>query len=149
MIVGTGVDLCEIARVRRLLDRWRERFLDRVFTAEEQAYALARHDPAEHLAARFAAKEATLKALGTGLSMGVRWREIEVLRPRGQRPTIALSGRAATIGRARGVHRLHLSLTHDGGLALAQVLAVADAPDRAGDAVETEPGDPRGEPARP
>lgn len=126
MIVGTGVDLCEISRVRRLLDRWRDRFLERVFTPEEQAYALARHDPAEHLAARFAAKEATLKALGTGLSMGVRWKEIEVRRARGKRPTLVLSGRTATIGEARGVSRLHLSLTHDGGLALAEVLAEGD-----------------------
>ena len=127
MIVGVGLDVVEIARIRRLLERWRERFLDRVFTPDEQAYALARHDPAEHLAARFAAKEAALKALGTGLSLGVRWREMEVRRARGQRPTLVLSGRAAAIGEARGVRRLHLSLTHDAGLALAHVLAEGDA----------------------
>jgi holo-[acyl-carrier protein] synthase len=127
VIVGIGIDVVEIARVRRLLDRWGDRFLQRVFTDDEVAYARRRHDPAEHLAARFAAKEATLKALGTGLSMGVRWREMEVRRVRGQRPTLSLSGRTAELGTARGVERLHVSLTHDAGLALAQVLAEGDA----------------------
>lgn len=123
MIVGLGVDLVEVARVRRLMARWGGRFLERVFTPEEVAYALRRRDPAEHLAARFAAKEATLKALGTGLSLGVRWREMEVRRAPGQAPTLALSGRTAALGAARGIGRLHVSLTHDAGLALAQVVA--------------------------
>jgi holo-[acyl-carrier protein] synthase len=126
MIVGTGVDLVRIERVRRLVERWQDRFLERVFTPEEVRYAFGRRDPAEHLAARFAAKEATLKALGTGLSMGVRWREMEVRRARGQRPTLALSGRTADLGAARGIRTLHLSLTHDGEYAMAQVLAEGD-----------------------
>ena len=128
MVVGIGIDLVEIARIRRLLERWRERFLERVFTPDEVAYALGRHDPAEHLAARFAAKEATLKALGTGLSMGVRWREMEVRRSRGQPPRLVLSGRTAAVGAARGIRSLHVSLTHDGGFAAAQVLAEGDGP---------------------
>jgi holo-[acyl-carrier protein] synthase len=123
VVVGIGIDIVEIARIRQLMERWRERFLQRVFTEAELAYALGRHDPAQHLAARFAAKEATLKALGTGLSMGVRWREMEVRRARGERPRLALSGRTAELGEARGIRRLHVSLTHDGGLAVAQVLA--------------------------
>lgn len=122
-VVGIGVDLVRIPRIRRLMERWQARFLERVFTPDEVAYALRRHDPAEHLAARFAAKEATLKALGTGLSMGVRWREMEVRRARGERPTLVLSGRTAALGAALGVRRLHVSLTHDGDYALAQVLA--------------------------
>ncbi len=126
MIVGIGVDLVRIARIRRAVERWQERFLDRVFTPEEVAYARRRRDPAEHLAARFAAKEATLKALGTGLTMGVRWREMEVRRARGQRPELALSGRTAELGAARGVRSLHVSLTHDGEYAMAQVLAEGD-----------------------
>jgi holo-[acyl-carrier protein] synthase len=128
LVLGVGIDIVEIARVRRLMERWQDRFLKRVFTEEELSYALRRHDPAEHLAARFAAKEATLKALGTGLSMGVRWREMEVRRPRGQRPTLALSGRTAELGEARGIRRLHVSLTHDAGLAVAQVLAEGEDP---------------------
>jgi holo-[acyl-carrier protein] synthase len=122
-IVGIGIDLVQIPRIRRLLERWQDRFLARVFTPDEIAYALGRHNPAEHLAARFAAKEATLKALGTGLSMGVRWREMEVRRARGQRPTLVLTGRTAELGAARGVRALHVSLTHDGDYAMAQVLA--------------------------
>jgi holo-[acyl-carrier-protein] synthase len=78
VVVGIGIDIVEIARIRQLMTRWQDRFLRRVFTETELEYALRRHDPAQHLAARFAAKEATLKALGTGLSMGVRWREMEV-----------------------------------------------------------------------
>jgi holo-[acyl-carrier protein] synthase len=123
VVVGIGIDVVEIARIRRLMDRWQDRFLHRVFTEAEVAYALRRPDPAQHLAARFAAKEATLKALGTGLSMGVRWREMEVRRGRGQPPQLTLSGRTAELGEARGIRRLHVSLSHDAGLAVAQVLA--------------------------
>jgi len=126
VIVGVGVDLVEIARIRRAMERWQDRFLRRVFTPDELAYALRRRDPAEHLAARFAAKEATLKALGTGLSMGVRWREMEVRRARGEAPTLRLSGRTGALGTARGIRALHVSLTHDGGYAFAQVLAEGD-----------------------
>lgn len=140
MIVGIGIDLVEIARVRRLVERWGDRFLHRVFTEDEVAYAKRRQAPAEHLAARFAAKEATLKALGTGLSLGVRWREMEVRRAPGRAPTLALSGRTAAIGAARGVRRVHVSLTHDAGLAMAQVLAEGE-----GDAGPSaaRQGDPR------
>jgi holo-[acyl-carrier protein] synthase len=127
MVVGIGIDVVEIARIRRLMERWQDRFLQRVFTETELAYALRRHDPAQHLAARFAAKEATLKALGTGLSMGVRWREMEVRRGRGQPPRLELSGRTAELGESRGVRRLHVSLSHDAGLAVAQVLAEGEA----------------------
>ncbi|HLE44307.1 MAG TPA: holo-ACP synthase [Methylomirabilota bacterium] len=127
MIAGIGVDLVHVPRIRQAIERWQERFLERVFTADEIAYARRRRDPAEHLAARFAAKEAALKALGTGLSMGVRWREVEVRRARGEPPRLALSGRTAALGAARGVRVLHVSLTHDGEYALAQVLAEGDA----------------------
>ncbi len=129
MIVGIGVDVVHIPRIRSAIERWQERFLERVFTPDEVAYARRRRDPAEHLAARFAAKEATLKALGTGLSMGVRWREVEVRRARGEGPRIALSGRLAEIGASRGVRVFHVSLTHDGDYAMAQVLAEGAAPD--------------------
>ena len=127
MVVGVGVDLVLIPRIRRAMERWQERFLRRVFTADELRYAFRRRDPAEHLAARFAAKEATLKALGTGLSMGVRWREMEVRRPGGGRPTLSLSGRTAALGAARGIQRFHVPLTHDGDYAMAQVVAEGDA----------------------
>ena len=130
-VKGVGVDLAQIPRLRRVVARWDERLLRRVFTDEEIAYCRRRRDPIPHLAARFAAKEATLKALGTGLSMGVNWRELEVRRERGQAPTMVLTGRTRAIARAKGASRVLLSLTHDGDYAMAQALLVGDAGDAA------------------
>lgn len=126
-VKGIGVDLAQIPRLRRVVERWDERFLRRVFTDEEIAYCRRRRDPVPHLAARFAAKEAALKALGTGLRMGVNWRELEVRRERGEAPTMVLSGRTGAIARAKGADRVLLSLTHDGDYAFAQVLLLGDA----------------------
>jgi holo-[acyl-carrier protein] synthase len=123
-IRGIGVDLAQIPRLRRVLERWDERFLQRVFTEQEIAYCRRRRDPVPHLAARFAAKEAVLKALGTGLRMGVNWREIEVRRERGQAPTVVLSGRCRALAEARGAEQVLVSLTHDGDYAVAQVILV-------------------------
>ena len=123
---GVGVDLVKIPRMREVIARWDERFLRRVFTDQEIAYCRARRDPVPHFAARFAAKEAGLKALGTGLRLGIHWRELEVVRERGQAPTLVLSGRSHEIGRARGGTRMLLALTHDGDYALAQALLVGD-----------------------
>ena len=116
-IRGIGIDLVQIPRMRRVVERWQDRFLERVFTAAELAYCRSRRDPIPHLAARFAAKEAALKALGTGLRLGVNWRELEVRRERGQAPTLVLSGRSRAIGEARGGRRVLLTLTHDGDYA--------------------------------
>jgi holo-[acyl-carrier protein] synthase len=123
-IKGIGVDLVEVSRLRRAVERWQERFLHRVFTEEELHYCMSRRDPIPHLAARFAAKEAGLKALGTGLKMGIRWRELEVRRERGQAPRLHLSGTSRTI--ANGAETLLLSLTHDGDYAMAQAMLVDD-----------------------
>ena len=128
-VKGIGVDLAQISRLRRVVERWSDRFLRRVFTEAEIAYCRGRRDPIPHLAARFAAKEATLKALGTGLSMGVNWRELEVRRERGQAPTMVLTGRSEAIARAKGASRVLLSLTHDGDYAMAQAMLVGDLPD--------------------
>jgi len=125
-ITGVGVDLVSIPRMRTLIDRWQERFVDRVFTEHEIAYCRARRDPVPHFAARFAAKEAGLKALGTGLQLGVRWRELEVRRERTQAPTLVLSGKSREIGLTRGGSRMLLSLTHEGEYALAQASLVGD-----------------------
>jgi holo-[acyl-carrier protein] synthase len=126
---GIGVDLTRIPRVRRMVERWDERFLRRVFTDGEIAYCRRRRDPIQHFAARFAAKEATLKALGTGLSMGIHWREMEVGREPGQAPTMTLHGRSLEIARSRGGRRVLLSLTHDGDYAMAQAMLLGDEPD--------------------
>jgi holo-[acyl-carrier protein] synthase len=123
VIVSTGVDLVEIARFERVWREWGERFEARVFTDGELAYARKRAPTSVHLAARFAAKEAVMKALGTGWRGGVRWRDIEVARPPGGPPSIRLHGASAAIGRRRGIDRFHLSLTHDAGIALAFVVA--------------------------
>jgi holo-[acyl-carrier protein] synthase len=128
---GIGVDLVRIPRMRDVIGRWDDRFLRRVFTDAEIAYCRARRDPVPHFAARFAAKEAALKALGTGLRLGVRWRELEVRRERGQAPTLVLSGRSREISLARGGRRMLLTLTHDGDYALAQAMLIDDEPDPA------------------
>ena len=126
-IRGIGVDLAKIPRMRQVVERWQDRFLRRVFTEGEIAYCQRRHDPIPHLAARFAAKEAVMKALGTGLRMGVTWREVEVRRERGEAPTMVLTGRTAEIARAKGASRILVSLTHDGDYAFAQVMLVGEA----------------------
>ena len=126
MVRGIGVDLVKISRMRDVIQRWDDRFLHRVFTEQEIAYCRGRRDPVPHFAARFAAKEAGLKALGTGLRLGVSWRELEVRRERGQAPRLVLSGRSREIGLARGGTRMLLALTHEGDYALAQAMLVAD-----------------------
>ena len=94
MVLGLGTDLIEIERIQASMDRFGERFLERVFTEEEIAYCKRKKQPAESLAARFAAKEAGAKALGTGISRGVSWKEIEVTRNVGERPMLHFNGRA-------------------------------------------------------
>jgi holo-[acyl-carrier protein] synthase len=126
MIVGTGIDLVEIERIRRSVERFGERFLDRVYTAAEKAYCLRKRNSAESLAARFAAKEAAAKALGTGINHGVTWLEIEVVREPGGRPTIAFHGRAREFAARLGAKSAALSLTHTASLAAASVVLEGD-----------------------
>jgi holo-[acyl-carrier protein] synthase len=122
MIVGSGIDLTEIGRIQRSMDRFGGRFLDRIYTPAEQAYCLSKRKSAESFAARFAAKEAGAKALGTGISFGVHWLEIEVFREPSGRPTLRFHGRAAQIATRLGVAHAALSLTHTGDLAMASVV---------------------------
>ena len=123
MVVGIDTDMIEIARIERSVARYGDSFLHRVFTAGEIAYCMAKKNSAESLAARFAAKEAGAKALGTGISRGVSWREFEVRRAPGERPELHLHGRAAEIAATLGVRRLSLSLTHSREMSLAVVVA--------------------------
>jgi len=122
MIVGSGIDLVEIPRIQQSLDRYGARFLNRVYTPAEQAYCLRKRNAAESLAARFAAKEAAAKALGTGISQGVNWLEIEVVREPGGRPTLRFQGRAAERAHRLGASHAALSLTHTNVLAMASVV---------------------------
>jgi len=121
-VKGVGVDLAQIPRLRRVVERWDDRFLRRVFTDEELAYCRRRRDPIPHLAARFAAKEAASKALGTGMSGGVGWTQIEVIQPGGRQPTLTLTGPALERFQALGCTASHLTLAHDGGIAVACVV---------------------------
>jgi holo-[acyl-carrier protein] synthase len=122
MIVGMGTDLAEIARIARSVERYGERFLERVFTRGEIAYCMAKKNFAESLAARFAAKEAGAKALGTGISFGVSWQEFEVRRAPSGKPSLMLAGRALDLAREMGVVNIALSLTHTRELAMAVVV---------------------------
>jgi len=122
MIVGTGVDLAEVPRIQASIERFGEKFIRRIYTPAEIAYVERKANKYERYAARFAAKEAGMKALGTGWSRGVRWRDIEVVRPKGQRPTIQFHGEAAAIAAKLGTKNIALSLTHTSEQALAHVI---------------------------
>lgn len=122
MIVGTGVDITEVARIAAAVERFGSRFLERVFTPEEVRYCTAKPNAAERLAARFAAKEAGMKAIGTGLRHGISWQDLEVVREPGGRPLLRYSGKAAEFARQLGCNRVQLSLTHTAEQALAFVI---------------------------
>jgi holo-[acyl-carrier protein] synthase len=122
MIVGTGVDIAEVVRIKAAMERYGERFLKRVFTPEEIRYSTSKANPGERFAARFAAKEAAMKAIGTGLRRGVTWQDVEVVRSPGGRPGLRLSGKAAEFAGALGCKRIHLSLSHTEEQAIAYVI---------------------------
>ena len=120
----SGVDIVEIPRVGRVAERYGRRFLDRVYTEREQAYCRGR---APQLATRFAAKEAVMKALGTGVR-GVPWKDVEVVRQRGRAPAIELHGAAAARAASMGIERMAVSLSHSRDMAVAFVVAESDVP---------------------
>jgi holo-[acyl-carrier protein] synthase len=122
MIVGTGVDITEVSRIKAAVERFGDRFVERVFTPDEVRYCTAKANPAERLAARFAAKEAGMKALGTGLRHGITWHDVEVVRQPGGRPAVRFSGKAAEFAERLGCKRAHLSLTHTAEQAMAFVV---------------------------
>ena len=122
MIIGIGTDLAEIERIEHSIVRFGDRFLSRIYTPGEIAYCMRKKRPGESFAARFAAKEAGAKALGTGIRRGVGWRELEVQRERSGRPRLVLHGRAAELAAALKVTSIALSLTHSGSSALAFVV---------------------------
>jgi holo-[acyl-carrier protein] synthase len=126
MILGIGIDLVEVSRIERALLKG-DRFMRRLYTSAEIAYCQRHKEPGRHFAARFAAKEAGMKALGTGWSNGVGWRDFEVrLDPRG-RPLLTITGRAAELAKAMGATHSVVSLAHDGGMATAVVLFEGEA----------------------
>ncbi len=122
MIIGTGIDIVSIKRIKDAEKRWGRRFLDRVYTAGETKYAMLQLYPHPRLAARFAAKEATVKALGTGFTGGITWKDIEVQNKDSGRPGIILHGKVRDTAESKGVRVIHLSISHDGDYAVAQVV---------------------------
>jgi holo-[acyl-carrier protein] synthase len=124
--LSAGVDLVEVGRLSRLASD--ETALAHLLTERELAYCRRGPRPAEHIAARFAAKEAVLKALGTGRSRGIRWTDVEILRERGGRPVVRLHGRAAALAVAGGLDHIDVSLSHTQALAIAHVVATWDSP---------------------
>jgi holo-[acyl-carrier protein] synthase len=122
MIVGTGIDIAEVPRIAEAIERHGERFIRRVFTEGEIAYCDSKANRIERYAARFAAKEAAMKALGTGWNHGVRWRDVEVSRQPGGRPTMVFHGKAAEFAAKLGAAHVALSLSHTAEQAIAQVI---------------------------
>ena len=122
MIVGTGIDIAEVPRIRKAIERFNGRFLQRIYTAGEIRYCDSKANRVERYAARFAAKEAAMKALGTGWNHGVRWRDCEVVRMPGGRPNIVFHGKAAELAAQLGVKNSALSISHTVDQAIAQVI---------------------------
>lgn len=122
MIFGTGIDIVDISRFERFVRENNEALFQRLFTPGEMAYCVARKRSAQHYALRFAAKEAFLKALGTGLRDGLSWRDMEVVNDPAGKPELELTGRAAELFRQNGLARSFLSLSHDGNFAVASVI---------------------------
>ncbi|HEY3490760.1 MAG TPA: holo-ACP synthase [Candidatus Deferrimicrobiaceae bacterium] len=122
MIVGTGIDIVEISRIEQLLGRYPERFVSRVFTDAEAQYAFSGVLASERLAGRFAVKEAVMKAFGTGKSQGILWRDVETIRTPSGKPEVRLHGQALKWLEKIGADTIHVSITHDGGRAVAFVI---------------------------
>lgn len=124
-LAGIGVDMVEIARMEKVLAR-RPNFAKRVFTEEEQAYCTSKARPAQHFAARFAAREAVLKALGTGFSRGIGFSDVSVVSNEAGRPEVVLVGRARQIADEQGVREVALSLSYTHEVAVASAVAMTD-----------------------
>jgi holo-[acyl-carrier protein] synthase len=122
MIVGTGVDLAEVPRIRAAIERYGRRFVERIYTPAEIAYVERKANRYERFAARFAAKEAGMKAIGTGWRRGVRWQDFEVANLPSGKPTLRFHGQAARFAEALGVKSVALSLTHTAELGMAHVI---------------------------
>jgi len=122
VIVGSGVDLCEVHRIKEAIARYGSRFVERIYTDREIAYARTKANLYERYAARFAAKEAGMKAIGTGWHGGVRWRDFEVINLPSGRPTLQFHGKAAEYAQRLGVQSVSLSITHTSVQAMAIVI---------------------------
>jgi holo-[acyl-carrier protein] synthase len=118
MIYGIGIDIVQISKFKKAMDRWGDRFVNRIFTTDERDYSQSKSFPAESFAARFAAKEALFKAIGRGLS----WKEVEVKRHSSGKPDIHLTGKSLIIQEELAISHIHVSLSHHGDYAIAEIL---------------------------
>lgn len=125
-VIGHGIDLVQCDRIRDLADRYGQRFLERVFTANELDYSLPKARKWEHLAGRFAVKEAALKALGTGLRGKIAWTDVEVINDPLGRPRVSLEGYTQNLAAELGVTEIIISITHTDDVAVASAIAVGD-----------------------
>ncbi len=126
MVKGIGIDLVKVERIEKAVGRWAGSFTGRVFTEREVSYSMKQKRPAEALAARFGAKEAVMKAFGTGLSGGVSWKDVEIVRGEGGRPDVLLGGRLKELASGMGVTSVLVSFSHDGGYAVAQAVLTGE-----------------------
>ena len=124
MIYGIGIDVIEVDRIAKSIDEFGERFLQRIFTEDERAYCESHHQPGPYYAARFAAKEAIAKALGTGIGKEVSWLDLEIRRAANGEPSVHLSGNAASFCQQRGIGEIKISLTHARDYAAANAIAL-------------------------
>ena len=122
MIKGLGVDLVKVSRIKKLIDKWDNRFLNKIYTDQETEYCQQYAVPAVHFAGRFAAKEAVLKMIGTGLSAGISWQELEISNDQLGKPLLVLRGQAKKIVQEKKIEKIHLSISHDNNYALAEAI---------------------------
>jgi holo-[acyl-carrier protein] synthase len=124
MIIGTGIDIVEISRLKNAAKKWQKNFLSKIFTDNELEYSNEKTSSYQHLAARFAAKEAVLKALGSGLTSRMEWRDIEVWNEKSGKPNVRLSGEVERISQSKGVSNIIISMSHTRTYAVASVVLV-------------------------
>lgn len=122
MIIGTGIDIVSVSKIEKIISHWGEKFIKRVFTEREIDYCSSKKRPAVYYAARFAAKESFVKAMGRGLVSGIGLKEIEVLKGERGKPVLEFYGKASALAKQMGVTRIHLSLTHTEEFAVAVVI---------------------------
>lgn len=121
MIVGIGIDIVNMARIKRMIERWGRRFIERIFTKKEEEYAFSKRYPYIHLSGRFAVKEALFKALGGGLISG-RWKEVEIINDKSGSPRIRFYGNRKRLIIERGITSAHVSISHDYSYSIGQVI---------------------------
>ena len=123
MIVGTGIDIVEIGRIKHSIIKYSDRFKNKVFTQKEIDYCHSQADPAKHFAARFSVKEAVLKCFGTGITWGISWKDVEVENKKSGQPTLNLYGKGKELFYQLKIKRIHISITHDKSYAVAHAIA--------------------------